>query len=276
MRFRFPFLALLLLAVPLGSWAGDSYAFRLESGSFNRAYQDREWITSTKTSFGVPYGALGSEFVHKDEEGNLWALGLAQTTVGSGRRYNWDRWEVQPLTLFNFAGLSVGKDYRWIEWGLGVGAIVQVKDFDAVSYWKSDGVPGPGKASGLDWNRHESFTVMTGLLRLLSERGPHVVVRVARGPLSLTENLMHVQGVWPLGDSRLDAELGFSSPMGLFFHGDGVLRSNERLTVGWLWGGPEARIGLRAGLLMRTLIEGSGGVDLFRRLSVGVEWAVSP
>lgn len=276
MRLAIPFLGILaLLTCPL-LWGEDSYAFRAEVGSFNRAYQDREWITTTKTSFGVPYGAFGSEFVHKDDEGNLWALGIAQTTTGSGRQYNWDRWEVQPLTMFHFAGLSVGKDEGWIEWGLGVGAIVQVKDFDAVSYWSADGNPGPGKAAGLDWNRRESFTVMTGLLRLFSETGPHAIVRVARGPLSLTENLMHLQGVLPAGESRFDAELGFSSPMGLFFHGDGVLRSNERLTLGWLWGGPGARFGLRAGMLLRTIIEGSGGVDLFRRLSVGVEWSVSP
>lgn len=269
-------LGILILLVPLGGWAGDSYTFRAEAGSFNHAHQDREYVTSTKISFGVPYGAFGTELVHKDDEGNLWALGLAQTTVAAGRRYNWDRWEVQPLTLFNFAGLSVGKDLGWIEWGLGVGAIVQVRDFEAVSYWSADGNPGPGKASGLDWDRRESFTVMTGLLRLFPERGPHAVVRVARGPLSLTENLLHLQGVWPLKGSRLDAELGFSSPLGLFFHGDGVLRSNERLTLGWLWGDRSARLGLRVGFLLRTIVQGSGEVDPLRRLSAGVEWSVSP
>jgi hypothetical protein len=99
-------------------------------------------------------------------------------------------------------------------------------------------------------------------------------VRIARGPLSLTENLMHLQGVWPLGSSQLDAELGFSSPMGLFFHGEGVLRSNERLSVGWAWASPAGRWGLRAGFLTRTLMEGSGEVDLLRRLSVSVDWSM--
>lgn len=266
---------LLLLGLSPAAAEGLEWALRAETGFFNRAFQDRQYITATTTSFGVPYGAFGAEIGHRDDDGNLWAVGVAQTTIGAGRQFNWDQWEVQPLTLMNFAAVSMGKDFGWWEFGAGVGALVQLEDFEAASYWSSDGTPGPGRPGGLDWNRRESFTLVTGLLRVFERTGPHLAVRVARGPLSLTENLFHVQGLWPLGASQLDAELGFSSPMGLLSSGEGVLRGNERLTVGWSFGDSGARIGVRAGVLLRTIIAGSGEVDFFRRFSLGLDWSMS-
>jgi hypothetical protein len=246
---------------------------RTEVGFFNRAYQDRQYLTSNMVSFGVPYLALGVEGRRKDAEGNVLALGLAQTSIGSGRVYNWDRWETQPLTLWNWASVSVGKDFGWWELDLGVGGLVQVVDFGADDYLAPDGSTEPGKAGGLGWNRQESFTVLTGLLRIFPESGPHLDLASARGPLSLTENLLHLRGTWPLGSNQLDGELGFSSPLGLVFHGAGVLRSNERLTVGWSVVTPAGTVGARLGCLLRTIIEGSGEVDLLHRLSFGIDWS---
>jgi len=267
-------IALLLLLVVPPTVTGLDLSFRAEAGFFNQAYQDRQYLTSTMVSFGVPYTALGAEARHRDAEGNVLVLGLAQTSIASGSTFNWDRWESQPLTLLNLASLSVGKDFGWWELDAGVAGLVQLKDFPATAYTTPTGDPQSGRRGGLDWNRRESFTLITGLLRLFPETDPHLTLRVARGPLSLTENLFHVQGVWPLGTSRLDAELGFSSPMGLWFSGDGVLRSNERLTLGWAWGGTGARLGLRLGFLLRTIMAGSGEVDLLHRLSVGLDWSL--
>lgn len=261
------------MAVPVTAERWDM-AFRVEAGSFNKAYQDREYVTSTMVTLGVPYGAVGGEVRHTDDEGNSWALGLAQTTIGQGQVYNWDRWESQPLTALSFASLSAGKDWGWWEAGLGVGALVRLRDFDAMSRYSADGST-TTRAGGLDWDRRESFALVTGLLRLLPLDQPHMELRVARGPLSLTENLMHVKAVLPLGSTVLDAEIGFSSPMGLFFSGDGQLRNNERVSLGWAWAGPTGQFGLRAGYLLRTLIAGSGEVDLLRRLSVAVDWSMS-
>lgn len=266
-------LLILLLVSPLGAQAFD-WSFRAETGSFNKAYQDRQYLTPTSVTLGVPYGAFGAELNRTDADGNVLSLGLAQTTIASGRTYNWNRWEVQPLTMMNFAAVSVGKDYGWMEVGFGVGGIVQIKDFTDQSYLGADGHPGPGRPGGLGWNRSESFTVVTGLFRVLPESQPHFAIRIARGPLSLAENLMHVQAVLPLQGSRLDTEIGFSSPLGLIFHGRGVLRSNERITLGWSFGDSGARVGLRLGFLLRTIVEGSGEVDLARRLSLGVDWSL--
>jgi len=267
-------LVLFLTLGGLCSGQGFDLAFRTETGFFNRAYQDRQYLTNSSVSFGVPYGSVGAEAEHRDAEGNLWSVGLAQTTIGSGRVYNFDQWENQPFTVMSFASVSVGKDFGWWELGLGIGALVQLKDFSASSYLAADGTEVAGRAGGLDWNRRESYTLVTGLLRVFPEADPHLVVKVARGPLSLTENLMHLQGVWPLNGSQLDAELGFSSPLGIWFHGDGVLRSNERLSLGWSLGGPSARVGLRLGFLLRTIVADSGEVDLLRRLSGGIDWAI--
>lgn len=253
---------------------GLELSFRTEVGFFNRAYQDRQYITPTTVSFGVPYGALGLEAVFRDQEGNLVALGMAQTTIDQGQAFNWDRWETQPRTLMNLASVSVGKDFGWWQLDAGVAALVQLKDYAEELYLAVDGSSLATRKAGLDWNRRESFTLITGLFRVFPEADPHLVVRVARGPLSLTENLFHVQGIWPLSGSRLDAELGFSSPMGLWFSGDGVLKSNERLTFGWAFGGPDSRLGIRLGFLLRTIVAGSGEVDLMRRLSLGIEWSV--
>lgn len=261
--------SLVLVAPALGALEVD---YRLETGWFNKAYQDRNYLTRTRVTLGVPYGALGLEATHTDSSGSVWALGLAQTIVGSGEVTNRDRVEVQPLTTLTLASFSAGHDWGWIEADLGVAALVRLEDFDDRAYLTPDGDTSD-RGGGLGWNRRFSYTLVTGLLRIGEESSPHLALRLVRGPLSLTENLLHLQGVWPLGGSRVDAEIGFSSPQGLWDSSAGVLRSNERLTVGWSFG-DRVRWGIRAGFLLRTLVAGSGEVGLVERLSLALEGRV--
>lgn len=257
----------LVLATPtLGALDLD---YRFETGWFNHAYQDRDYLSRTRVTFGVPYGALGLEATDSDSRGNVWALGLAHTAIGSGEVTNRDRVEVQPLTTLSLASFSVGHDWGWIEADLGVAALVRLEDLEAREYLSSDG-QSASVDGGLGWNRQFSYTLVTGLLRIGGVASPHLALRLVRGPLSLTENLLHLQGVWPLNGSRLDAELGFSSPQGLWDSSPGVLRSNERLTVGWFFG-DRVRWGVRAGFLLRTLVAGSGEVGPVQRLSLALE-----
>lgn len=263
------FAALVLGTPNLGALEID---YRLETGWFHKAYQDRNYLTRTRVTLGVPYGAFGLEATDTDPNGHVWALGLAQTIVGPGEVTNRDRLEVQPLTTLSLASFSAGHDWGWIQADLGVAALVRLEDFDDRGYLAPDGQT-RSQDGGLGWNRGLSYTLLTGLLRVGEADQPHLTLRLVRGPLSLTENLLHLQGVWPLNGSRLDAEIGFSSPQGLWDSSAGVLRSNERLSVGWSFG-ERVRWGVRAGFLLRTLVAGSGEVGLVERLSLALEGRV--
>ena len=253
-----------------------SFSLRAEVGSFNKAYQDRQYITRSMVSLAVPYTALGFEYRWEDARGNVAGFDVAQTTIAEGKVYNWDQWVQQPFTLLDFISAFVGRDLDWWEWSAGVGALVQVRDFGASAYLQPDGSTQTVKPAGLSWDRRESFTVLTGLLRFLPESGPHVVFALARGELSLTENLLRAQVVWPGTWGRLDAELGFSSPSGYWFYGPGILRSNERITLGWAFGGSQASVGLRLGYLIRPIVADSGEVDFAHRLSLGLDFRLRP
>lgn len=265
-------LFLVLSAVGWGQ-ARTDLSLGTEAGWFNRAYQDRQYVSPTALTFAVPYAALGAELRSRAVSGSVAGVTLAQTTIGSGAVFNRDQWESQPLTVLTFGGAFAGWDGGWWEVDAGVGALVHLEDYGASGYRAPDGTVTAGRAAGVDWNRRESFTLVTALVRVLPEEGPHVVVRLGRGTLSLTENLFHIQGVLPGPTGRFDAEVSFSSPQGYWDLGSGILRNNERLTLGWAFDSPWGRWGLRAGLLLRPVVAGTGEVDLAHRLSVGLGWS---
>jgi len=252
--------------------SGQETAFstRAETGFFNKAYQDRQYASPAPVTFSVPYIALGFEGRHRDDQGNVIGVDAAQTTIGEGKVLNVGQWEIQPLTVLTYASIFVGKDWGWWESDVGVGALVQFQDYSPDPYLLADGTTSGGRAAGLDWNRRESFTLITGLFRLFPELGPHLKLRLARGELSLTEDLFNVQGVVPFDWGRFDAELSFSSPQGYWFGGPGILRNNERLSFGLAWG-KALRAGFRLGFLLRPMVGGTGDVDLLHRLSFGFD-----
>lgn len=264
-------LALIFFLAPTAFAQELSISSRTETGFFNRAYQDREYISTTAVTFPVPYWSLSAEIRRRDPEGNVLGADLAQTTIAGGSVFNYDRTESQPATVLTFAGVFIGRDLGWWEADVGVGALVQLKDFPGSGYLTADGSVSPGRAGGLDWDHRESFTLITGLFRFLPESGPHLKVRLAREGLSLTENLFNAEGVWPTDLGLFSVEVSFSTPQGYWSPDQGILRSNERLGAGWsgIWGA--FRAGLRAGFLLRPEVAGTGDVDLLHRLSVGLD-----
>ncbi len=264
--------AVLFLTVLAHSWAqNDSFSMAAEGGSFNRAYQDRQFVSQSEVTFAVPYAAVGAEFQRSDA-GNVLGGAVAQTTIGSGSVFNVDRTETQPLTVLTLASVFIGRDEGWWEADLGVGALVQLQDYGSDGYLRPDGTVASGRSAGLDWNHRESYTLITVKLRLFPENQPHFLFHLARGDLSLTENLFNVEGVLPTDWGRLNAQLSFSSPQGYWFSGPGYLRSNERLTLGCTFG-KEFRWGVHTGVLIRPEVAGTGDVDPLHRLSFGIDFA---
>lgn len=263
---------ILLLGAVAPSWGqNDSFSVSIEGGWFNRAYQDRQYVSDTKVTFAVPYGAIGAEFQRADDK-NILGGAVAQTTIGSGSVLNVDRTERQPTTVLTLASVFVGRDEGWWEADLGVGALVQLQDYGSDGYLRPGGSVGPGRPAGLDWNHRESYTLITVMVRLFPENEPHLRFHLARGDLSLTENLFNLEGVLPTNWGKLNAQLSFSSPQGYWFSGPGYLRNNERLTLGCSFG-KEVRWGVHAGILIRPVVAGTGDVDLYHRVSFGVDFA---
>jgi len=269
---RSPFCLVLLLSLS-SLWGQTAVSTSAEAGWFNRAYQDRNFVSPSAETFAVPYFALGGEYQSRDADGNVLGVAVAQTTIGSGSVVNVDRTETQPLTVLTLGSVFIGKDEGWWEADLGIGALVQLQNYGSEGYLKPDGSVGPGKPAGLDWNRRGSFTLLTFMVRLFAVNGPHLKFQLARGDLSLTENLFNVQGVLPVEWGVLDAELSFSSPQGYWFSGPGYLRNNERLTLGVSFG-KDWRFGVHAGVLIRPVVAGTGAVEQpLHRLSLGLDVA---
>jgi hypothetical protein len=128
-----------------------------------------------------------------------------------------------------------------------------------------------GRKAGLDWNRRESYTLITVMVRLFAENEPHLKFHLARGDLSLTENLFNLEAVLPTDWGRLTAQVSFSSPQGYWFSGPGYLRNNERLTLGCSFG-KQIRWGFHAGVLIRPVVAGTGSVEPLQRLSFGIDF----
>jgi len=206
------------------------------------------------------------------QDRSFWGADLAQTTIGAGSVDNFGTTEVQRFTVLTFAGVYAGRDEGDWEWSLGVGALVHLEDFGSETVLAADGTT-TAVRSGFDWNRRETFTVLTGRLRVFPVTGPHLAVVLAQGPLSLTEDLFHAALVWPLPGQRLDAALSFSSPWGYWSSDQGILRCNERLSLGWSAVGPWGSLGARLGVLIRPEVAGTGDVDFVRRLSAGLQWS---
>jgi hypothetical protein len=264
--------AILLLGALVPAWGqNDSFSMSVEGGSFNRAYQDRQYVSAAEVTFGVPYGAIGAEFQRADGK-NILGGAIAQTTIGSGSVFNVNRTERQPTTVLTLGSVFVGRDEGWWEADLGIGALVQLQDYGSDGYLRPDGSVASGRSAGLDWNHRESYTLITVMVRLFPENGPHLKFHLARGDLSLTENLFNLEGVLPTDWGRLDAQLSFSSPQGYWFSGPGYLRNNERLTLGASLG-KDVRWGVHAGVLIRPVVAGTGDVDLFHRVSFGFDFA---
>jgi len=252
-------------------WAqATTFQSLIEGGFFAHAYQDREYVHQTNVTFGVPYGAWGFEVEHRDTQGNVLGLDLAQTIVGSGSVDNFGQAESQPALLLNYGALYMGKDWGWWELDLGVSALLQWQHFDSESYLSPSGTAVSSRPSGMDWNHQESFTLINAKARFFPKEGPHLWVGVGRGPLSLTEDLFRFVGEWPVSWGLLSAEVSFSSPPGYFFSGSGVLRNNERLSFGWKSPGPYWSWGARVGFLVRPMVAGTGEVDLAQRWSISV------
>jgi hypothetical protein len=266
------FSAVLLLVALAPAWAqNDSFSITADAGSFNRAYQDRQYVSPSSVTFAVPYGSVGAEF-QRSQDRNVLGGAVAQTTIGSGSVFNVDRTERQPLTVLTLASVFVGRDEGWWEADLGVGALVQLQAYGSDGYLQADGSVAAGRAAGLDWNHRESYTLITVMVRLFAENQPHLMFHLARGDLSLTENLFNVEGVLPTSWGRFNAQLSFSSPQGYWFSGPGYLRSNERLTLGCEFG-KEFRWGIHTGVLIRPVVAGTGSVDPLQRLSFGIDMA---
>lgn len=263
---------LILLGLGPGGWAQQiGFAVRAETGFFNRAYQDRQYVSTSPLTFAVPFTAVGGGFQSRDSEGNLWGLEAAQEYIGAGQVSNWGQTEVQPLTYLTYGTIFMGKSTEWWEADLGMGALISLKEFEATAYRLPDGSTMTTRSSGVDWNRYQSFALITGLARFFPVQGIHLKLCLGRQTTALTEELFRFSVNFPTALGLWASEISFSSPLAYWISGSGVLRSNERFYLKWSHNVGGLSAGVRLGFLIRPQVEGTGDVDLFHRLSIGIQ-----
>lgn len=242
-----------------------------EAGTYNKTYQDRQFISTELISLPVPSWTLGGQFSWRDAGGAGAGFNLTQTWIAGAQTWNYDRQETQTETLVEAAGVFAAQDWTW--WGikLGLGWQVRLENRPASSYIQADGSL-KALAGGWVWNRQASPLYPIGSVRFLPSEGFHLLLNVGVDDFNPVDSLIDLRGVFPLGPaSQWWLAASLPPPNSYWQTFAGMLRSNQRLGFGWDTPLGPFQLGLKTGILLRPSHQDQDGeIGLWERLSLGI------
>lgn len=244
------------------------WSFFGELGSFNHGFQDREYVSRSRSSFPVLSYNLGMEMENRIDN-RILGFGFSQSAIDSGRHWNYDQYETQPALILFVPYAYMGRDWSWIALELGLGFYFTIQDYEERQYLDPQGSSTLAAASGFGWNRGESFTLINSCFRIGFEDALHCKVRFAREDFSITENLFNIAVFLPWQDHELWSSISASSPLFIWSEDEGSLRSNQRWYLGYNKKQGTFTWGLRLGLLIRSVLGESGEAELLNRFCGG-------
>lgn len=244
------------------------WSFFAETGSFNHGFQDREYVSRSRSSFPVSSYNLGMEGESRIVD-RILGFGFSQSSIASGRQWNYDQYERQPALILFVPYAYVGRDWSWISLELGLGFYFTVQNFEERDYLNPQGSQELEDSEGFAWNRRESFTLVNGCFRFGFEDSLHCKVRLGREDFSITENLFNVAMFLPWKEHELWTSISASSPFFIWGEKPGFLRGNQRWYLGYNRDTGNFTWGLRLGVLVRSVLGESGEAELLNRFCGG-------
>jgi len=255
-------------------FAGDLPQSRVmlhgEIGSFNKSYPDLQYVDREMISFATLMTNFGGEYRYRSAEGNLVGTGIVQTSISSGKAYNFDHYEYQPLTLITLPYAFVGKDFGFFTFEIGISWYFYFNKFDARNYYNSDGSEYEKDDAGLALNRRESHAFINFMTRIFPENFIHLKIRVCRERFNAADSIINMGAVFPVEHHTGELFVSLLPPRNWFENREGILRSNQRLNLAYSYSFSFLRIGLEMGILVNNRMGGEGSMAFFNRLSCGL------
>lgn len=267
-------LGLGLLTAPLWSQAPASVQTEVrlwsEATSYNQIFQDRGYLTRSLISQAVPLVNLGSETLWQWPNGSQVGFGLNQVWLGAGQTANFDQTEVQTETRIQSLTVFAGQDWDWVAYSLGLGWLFHLENRPAGAYLQPDGTS-QSRPGGWTWVRGRSFTMMIGSLRLLPVQQLHFLIRMGREDYQPVDSLLEVLAIWPVTPTdSLQINASLPTIPSYFMTSEFMLRSNQRLSLGYAHRFGPLEVGLRGNVLIRPSHQlQDGDIPLLARLGVG-------
>jgi hypothetical protein len=236
-------------------------------GSYNKGYSDKEFLDNNKVTFPVFMSNFGGEY-HSRKNDYTFGLGLVQTSISEGKKWNYDGYEVQPLTIITLPYVFVGRDFGFWSYEIGLSYYIYMQKFDARYYMQTDGTEAETDSSGVGLDRSESHVFINSLIRIFPEKSLHLKLRIGREQFNIVDSLLNIAFVVPAGNHEFDFIVSFPPPENWFTNKDGIIRSNQiaGIEYGYTFLS-DITAGMDIGCIINNRRGGEGDIKFFNRLS---------
>lgn len=268
---RFTLLLFILLS-PVVLFAGESTLYG-SLGRYHRGYDDRAFTDDDKITFSTSMSTIGGYHIEHFSDGEVIGVGVVQTTIQSGKGWNYDQYEYQDFMSITVPYLFIGKAWRFFSFNIGISYYLTVKKYADRQYQTEDGTTIQKDSGGYDLSRNSSHVFPNFKIRMLPKDWIHIELRLSQDRFLPTDTLMNLAIVYPSEWGRFELYFGLKTPQDyindLFANDSDLLTSNQKVGIWYDYKiGPFA-IGLDVGYLLKNIHGGGGEMFSSERFAGG-------
>ena len=242
---------------------------------YNKGFHDDRYLDRSRISLAVPMTTLGTEVDFRLTENTRAGAGTVTSSIGSGKKYNYDHYEVQNQVFILLPYVFGGYDFDFLSVDLGVSAYYYFMDTDKRGYYTGNGGNfETADKAGFNLDRQLSHVFMNMKVRLFPEEGFHIKLRFGRENFVPVDSILNLCLVMPISPRHaLDLSVSSTGVGSYLISEKFVLRSNQVAAFRYQFSPAQFRIGTTVTAVMGNTHGRGGSIDPLNRFGLSLDFS---